>query len=77
MITLFLTTFDNMVALIFLSYFMQKNLVNMTYVVLQNISDESAGEYKCQVSGEGPLFNTEILSKRLRVAGKYISYLID
>ena len=49
----------------------------MTYVVLQNITDESAGEYKCQVSGEGPLFNTEILSKRLRVAGKYISYLID
>ena len=49
----------------------------MTYVVLRNISDESAGDYKCQVSGEGPLFNTETQSKRLRVAGKYIFYWID
>ena len=40
--------------------------------MLRNISDESAGEYKCQVSGEGPLFNTETQSKRLRVAGKHI-----
>merc|ERR1712150_199630 len=45
-----------------------KNSGNSTFVVLQNISYASAGEYKCQVSGEGPLFDTQTQSKQLRVA---------
>ena len=40
-------------------------------MVLRNVSDASAGEYKCQVSGEGPLFNTQTQTKSLRVAGKH------
>ncbi|XP_040563598.1 uncharacterized protein [Lepeophtheirus salmonis] len=41
---------------------------NESQVALRNISWTSAGNYKCQVSGEGPLFATEFQTKRLRVA---------
>ena len=48
---------------------LQKNRTHENQVVLRNVSVKgSAGEYKCQISGEGPLFNTEEESKNLRVA---------
>ena len=48
----------------------QPKLTNSTQVVLHNITDASAGEYKCQVSGEGPLFDTQTQTKELKVAGR-------
>ena len=38
-------------------------------VVLRNVSlSDTPGDFKCQVSGEGPLFNTVFQTKALRVA---------
>jgi len=48
---------------------LQKNSSNNFEVYLEDITTESAGEYKCQVSGEGPLFSTFSQSKNLRAAG--------
>ena len=49
----------------------QKEYSNEREVVLHNVSIlATEGIYKCQVSGEGPLFATEVQSKKLRVAGE-------
>ena len=48
---------------------LQKNLTRERRVVLRNVSvGLSEGEYKCQISGEGPLFATVDRSRTLRVA---------
>ena len=49
----------------------QREHSNDHEIVLHNVSVVATeGIYKCQVSGEGPLFATEVHSKKLRVAGK-------
>ena len=49
--------------------FLQKKLADEKQVVLSNVSIlATEGNYKCQVSGEGPLFATAAQTKRLRVA---------
>ena len=55
------------------NYFLafQREHSNDHEIVLHNVSVVATeGIYKCQVSGEGPLFATEVHSKKLRVAGK-------
>lgn len=49
--------------------FLDKAQSDDRQVVLHNVTVAGTeGEYKCQVSGEGPLFATEIQTKKLRVA---------
>ena len=49
--------------------FLQKKQADEKQVVLSNVSIlATEGNYKCQVSGEGPLFATAAQTKRLRVA---------
>ena len=53
-----------------LSFSLQKEYSNDHEIVLHNVSVlATEGIYKCQVSGEGPLFATEVQDKKLRVAG--------
>ena len=64
--------------LIFSCIFFQREHSNDHEIVLHNVSVVATeGIYKCQVSGEGPLFATEVHSKKLRVAGKVIQYNTD
>ena len=57
---------------------LQREHSNDHEIVLHNVSVVATeGIYKCQVSGEGPLFATEVHSKKLRVAGKVIQYNTD
>ena len=52
--------------------FLQKKQADEKQVVLSNVSIlATEGNYKCQVSGEGPLFATAAQTKRLRVASTY------
>lgn len=51
---------------------LQPDVRSEKFVILRNITRESAGSYKCQVSAEGPMFVSEAQSKQLRVAGKIV-----
>ena len=63
--------------LTFSSCFFKASKTDHQHLFLKNVTRETAGEYKCQVSGEGPLFATEAQSKQLRVAGElHIQYLL-
>lgn len=46
-------------------------------LVLRNVSFSTGGEFKCQVSGEGPLFATVSREKTLRIAGNILQLEIN
>ena len=54
---------------LFFSLLLQEETADDRQVVVRNASLMTSGEFRCQVSGEGPLFATVTTSKMLRVAG--------
>ena len=53
---------------------LQEETADDRQVVVRNASLMTSGEFRCQVSGEGPLFATVTTSKMLRVAGKLVFF---
>jgi hypothetical protein len=51
------------------SVYFQISLSDESSVFLRNVTLATSGDYKCQVSGEGPLFSTVSQTKTLKVAG--------
>ena len=41
-------------------------------MVLRNLKLPSAGQYRCEISAEAPLFNTVSRSSRMEIVGEYI-----
>ncbi len=58
----------------FFSFLLQEETADDRQVVVRNASLMTSGEFRCQVSGEGPLFATVTTSKMLRVAGKLVFF---
>ena len=50
-------------------YFFQRALSDKNQVTLENLNLNSAGQYRCEISAEAPLFNTVAQSKKLNVIG--------
>ena len=41
-------------------------------IVLNNVDNDTAGRFKCEISGDGPVFQTAVKITDLRVIGKII-----
>ncbi len=50
----------------------QRQLSDKNQVTLENLNLNSAGQYRCEISAEAPLFNTVAQSKKLNVIGKEV-----
>ena len=61
MITLRITSFE----------WTQRQLSDKNQVTLENLNLNSAGQYRCEISAEAPLFNTVAQSKKLNVIGTF------
>ncbi len=59
----------------FFPLLLQEETADDRQVVVRNASLMTSGEFRCQVSGEGPLFATVTTSKMLRVAGTLVFLL--
>ena len=51
---------------------LQRQLSDKNQVTLENLNLNSAGQYRCEISAEAPLFNTVAQSKKLNVIGKEV-----
>jgi hypothetical protein len=49
----------------------QRQLSDKNQVTLENLNLNSAGQYRCEISAEAPLFNTVAQSKKLNVIGQF------
>ena len=50
--------------------FFQINTSDQNRVLLRNLNLRSAGQYRCVVSAEAPLFNTVSRSNRMEIVGE-------
>ena len=51
---------------------LQVDAIEPGRVMLRDVSIDAEGTYKCEVSSEGPTFNTDFAVANLSVFGKYL-----
>ena len=49
---------------------MQINTSDQNRVILRNLNLRSAGQYRCEISAEAPLFNTVSRRSRMEIVGE-------
>jgi len=49
---------------------LQPQMSDKNQVTLENLNLSSAGQYRCEISAEAPLFNTVAQSKKMNVIGE-------